>query len=302
MKRSYFNLLSLILFALIGHSSMTYGREYYVAKTGKDSNTGSANSRFLTIAAASKVAEPGDIITIHAGVYREYVNPLRGGNSDADRIVYRAAPGEEVIIKGSEQIKTWKNNGGGIWKVELPNSFFNDHNPYARRLGWVSENWLMGGEWTHCGDVYLNGEAFYEKRQIEEVRSEKNTWYTKVDSTASVTHIWANFGDINPNKELTEINVRESIIFPSNTNANYITIRGFSVMHSANGWGPPSHYQGAAISTNGGHHWIVENCEVINAKTNGFSMGQPKVRTTAGDYNQIGHHIIRNNIFVLSKN
>ena len=95
---------------------------------------------------------------------------------------------------------------------------------------------------------------------------------------ASVTHIWANFGDIDPNKELAEINVRESIISPIDTNVNYITIRGFTIMHSANGWGPPSAYQGAAISTNGGHHWIVENCEVINAKTCGFSMGNPRVR------------------------
>jgi alpha-L-arabinofuranosidase len=299
MKRVFFNLLSLLLLALISNSCMTTGKEYHVSKTGNDANTGSDDSPFLTISAAARVAEPGDMITVHAGIYREYVNPLRGGNSDADRIVYRAAPGENVIIKGSEQINTWVNDGGGIWKVEIPNSFFNDQNPYARTLGWVSENWLMTGEWTHCGDVYLNGEAFYEKRKIEEISNEKNTWYTEVDSSVSVTRIWANFGDIDPNTELAEINVRESIISPMDTNVNYITIRGFTIMHSANGWGPPSAYQGAAISTNGGHHWIVENCEIINAKTCGFSMGNPRVRRNrAGlDYDHVGHHIIRNNIF-----
>ena len=304
MKRSYFKLLGFILFALIGHSCTTTSKEYkeyYVAKTGNDSNTGSADSPFLTISAAARVAEPGDIITVLAGVYREYVNPLKGGNSEAERIVYRAAPGENVVIKGSEQINTWINDGGGVWKVELPNSFFNEQNPYARKIGWVSENWLRGGNWTHCGDVYLNGEAFYEKPTIGEVGKEKNSWYTEVDSAASVTQIWANFGDSDPNRELAEINVRESIISPLDTNVNYITIRGFTIMHSANGWGPPSGYQGAAISTNGGHHWIVENCEIINAKTCGFSMGNPRTRRrrnrTSMDYDHVGHHIIRNNIF-----
>ncbi|HLN20314.1 MAG TPA: right-handed parallel beta-helix repeat-containing protein [Bacteroidales bacterium] len=304
MKKSFYYLLILLLFALIGHScktnSTTNSTEYHVAKTGSDSNTGTADSPFLTISAASKVAQPGDIITVHAGVYREYVNPPRGGNSEEDRIVYRAAPGENVTIKGSEQITTWIKDSGSTWKAELPDSFFNGENPYARTLGWVSENWLMTGEWTHCGDVYLNGEAFYEKRKIEEVRNEKNSWYTEVDSSASVTHIWANFGDSDPNKELTEINVRESIISPSDTNVNYITIKGFTIMHSANGWGPPSAYQGAAVSTNGGHHWIIENCEIINAKTCGFSMGNPRTRrrNRAGlDYNHVGQHIIRNNIF-----
>jgi len=301
MKRNYLNLLILMLFALIGNSCKTTSTstEYHVAKSGNDSNKGTADSPFLTISAASKVAKPGDMITVHAGVYREYVNPPRGGNSEKDRIVYRASPGEDVKIKGSEQITTWIKDNGSTWKVEIPNSFFNNQNPYARKLGWVSENWLMTGEWTHCGDVYLNGEAFYEKKTIEEVRNVKNSWYTKIDSSTSVTHIWANFGDADPNKELAEINVRESIISPVDTNVNYITIRGFTIMHSANGWAPPSGYQGAAISTNGGHHWIVENCEVINAKTCGFSMGNPRSRRRRAsmDYDHVGHHIIRNNIF-----
>ena len=36
------------------------------------------------------------MITVHQGVYRERINPPRGGKSDEKRIVYRAAPGETV--------------------------------------------------------------------------------------------------------------------------------------------------------------------------------------------------------------
>jgi alpha-N-arabinofuranosidase len=49
----------------------------------------------------------GDVITVHAGVYRERIAPPRGGASDRKRIVYQAAPGENVEIKGSEVARNW---------------------------------------------------------------------------------------------------------------------------------------------------------------------------------------------------
>ena len=75
--------------------------ELHVAKHGDDSNAGSMAKPLLTIQRAADLAQPGDTITVHAGVYREEVSPPRGGTSDEQRIVYRAAPGERVVIKGS---------------------------------------------------------------------------------------------------------------------------------------------------------------------------------------------------------
>ncbi len=74
---------------------------------------------------------PGDTITVHKGVYRERINPPRGGESDAKRITYQAAKGEKVVIKGSEVIKGWKKVEGDTWKVTVPNSFFGDFNPIS---------------------------------------------------------------------------------------------------------------------------------------------------------------------------
>lgn len=56
--------------------------EYHVAKTGNNNNPGTAEKPFLSIQAAANVAQPGDVITVHAGVYRERINPPRGGTSD----------------------------------------------------------------------------------------------------------------------------------------------------------------------------------------------------------------------------
>ena len=73
-----------------------------MAPQGKDSNRGTRSAPLRTIQHAAELAQPGDIITVHAGVYRERVNPPRGGISDTQRIVYQAAKGERVEVKGSE--------------------------------------------------------------------------------------------------------------------------------------------------------------------------------------------------------
>ena len=44
------------------------------------------------------MAEPGDMVTVHEGIYREWVNPAHGGKSELERITYRAADGEKAVI------------------------------------------------------------------------------------------------------------------------------------------------------------------------------------------------------------
>jgi len=141
--------------------------EFHVATTGKDGNRGSAAAPFHTIAAAADRAQAGDTITVHAGVYRERVSPPRGGLSEARRIIYRAAPGEHVTIKGSEIVKGWSKVQGEVWKLTLPNSFFGEFNPY-RDL--IHGDWFDGkGRQHHTGAVYLNGDWLTEATKLEEV-------------------------------------------------------------------------------------------------------------------------------------
>jgi len=88
-------------------TSSVYAAEYHVSTSGLDGNPGSRSKPFITISAAAAIAQPGDTITVHEGMYRERVNPPRGGASDRKRIVYQAAQGEQVVIKGSEVVKGW---------------------------------------------------------------------------------------------------------------------------------------------------------------------------------------------------
>jgi hypothetical protein len=434
-------------------------REYHVSTTGNDANDGSASSMLRTISAAALKAQPGDVITVHEGVYRERVNPPRGGESDAKRIVYQAAPGEKVEIKGSEVVKNWERVQNDTWKATLPNSFFGDYNPYGD---------LIHGDWFnpkdrehHTGAVYLNGEWLVEAATLDEALAPAGTvpewlhqagleyllnvawlrpgadaaervpgasytakhgtqnapcseggecigfilnghWlkYEGVDfggqtavleiraasaarggnievrldardgellGTCAVPHtgdwqswktfkteikpqsglktlclvfksataspfseevhlwkarvdgetttIWAQFPGVNPNEQLVEINVRQTVFYPENPGMNYITVRGFIMRQAATQWAPPTSEQTGLIGTHWSKGWIIENNVVSHSVCSGIALGKhgDEFDNTSADTAEgyvktieraiehgwsgenIGHHAVRNN-------
>lgn len=235
------------------------GREYHVSVKGNDNNAGTVEAPFKTINRAVYYAFPGDIITVHAGTYREWVNPLRGGTSDDNRIVYRAAPGEKVEIKGSEVITGWTKTKGGVWKVVIPNAFFGDYNPYKELLGgdWFNDH----GRIHHIGEVFLNGKSLYEKLSPEEILNpvpdkgildpDGSTYVWRCEVDDHNTTIWANFHGYNPNKEQVEITTRHTCFYPLQQGIDYLTISGFEFSQAATQWGAPTAEQIGMVAT----HW-----------------------------------------------
>ena len=283
-------ILAVFVVILAGSQGASAG-EIHVSTAGSDSADGSQAQPCLTINKAAALAQPGDTIVVHGGTYRERVKPVRGGTDESKRITYRAAAAEQVFIKGSERVTSWKPEAGGVWRVELPNSFFGDYNPYAMT---VSGGWLNYGQWHHRGDVYLDGEAFYEKRAAQDLNGTERTWHCQVDG--DVTTIRANFGQANPNTELAEINVRECLFMPVVTGLKYITVDGFHFQHAASNWAPPVlDLQTGAVGPRMGKHWIIENCTVVNARCVGIILGHaPGVNYQ--DIGAFGDHIVRNNV------
>ncbi len=282
--------LAVFIGTLVSASGLWAG-EIHVRPTGSDSASGSADQPYLTINKAAAVAQPGDIVMVHAGTYREWVQPARGGTSESNRIQYRAAPGETVFVKGSERVTTWSSERQAVWKLDLPNSFFGDYNPYELTL---SGGWLNYGQWHHRGDVYLNEDALSEQKTPQDVSATERSWCCQVDE--KTTTIRANFGKANPNKELTEINVRESIFMPKVTGLKYITVDGFHFLHAAANWAPPVlTLQTGAVGPRMGKYWIIQNCTIVNARCVGIILGHaPGVDYT--DIGAFGEHIIRNNV------
>lgn len=159
--------ISLILCMLLLLSGAIQAREYHVSVKGDDTNKGTAKAPFQTISKAAEVAQPGDVITVHEGTYRERINPLRGGESDQKRIVYQVTPGEKVVIKGSEVIKGWHKLQNDTWKVTIPDRFFGDFNPYKDL---ISGDWFRSRDREHhTGAVYLNDHWLTEAATLEDV-------------------------------------------------------------------------------------------------------------------------------------
>src|SRR5271157_6360671 len=102
MKTTSIACLTALTFVTVAHAATCH-----VALRGNDANPGTQNAPFRTIQHAADLAQPGDVITVHKGVYRERISPPRGGESDTKRIVYEAARGENVAVKGSEIVKGW---------------------------------------------------------------------------------------------------------------------------------------------------------------------------------------------------
>src|SRR4029077_12334717 len=98
---------------------------------GSDHADGSERHPFRTISRAAEVAQPGETVVVHGGVYREWVRPRYAGLSDRRRITYTAAAGEHVVIKGSEQVRGWKQTDGTAWRTSVPNSLFGSFNPFS---------------------------------------------------------------------------------------------------------------------------------------------------------------------------
>ena len=259
-------------------------KEYHVSIDGNDSNNGSESKPFRTIMAAARVAQPGDVITVYEGTYRELIAPPRGGISDEQRITYRAAKGETVIIKGSEEINDWIHVENDVWKVVLPNHFFGSYNPYQDSIwgDWFNPK----GQKHHTGEVYLNGLSMYEMDSLHKLihpspyisrrDPQGSTLFWYCESNDENTSIYANFNGVNPNNEMVEINVRKACFYPDSNYINYITIQGFHMTQAATNWAAPTAEQVGLIGTNWSKGWIIENNTISNSRCVAITLGKDR--------------------------
>lgn len=310
--------------------SSLFAREYHVSPSGNDAANGSVETPLRTINRAAQLALPGDTVTVHQGTYREWIDPLNGGESNTKRILYRAAEDEKVEIKGSELVTGWKREKKNkqVWKVVLPNRFFGNYNPFNDRL---YGDWLWSDKVHHTADVYLNDVSLYETfsldkvyqpdtlRTIRDPKGCTNVWFAEVD--AENTTIYANFGSVDPNKEVTEVSVRPTCFYPTREGLNYITIRGFNFSQAATQWAAPTAEQIGMIATHWCKGWIIEDNVIKNSRANGITLGKERssghnlecndkrldgtlhyievifnVLRKGWDKDNVGSHIVRNNV------
>lgn len=289
-------------------------RSIHVAKVGHREGLGTEDDPLDSIQAAACRAMPGDEVVVHEGIYRERVDPPRGGTSEDARITFRAAEGEQVEIRGSEPLQGWVHLDGEVWTTKVAASFFRGFNPFAER---IAGDWFTPkGRMHHAGAVYLNGERFREAATLEEVLSSAEPvplWFALAED--DTTTLWARFGEADPDRELVEINVRRTVFYPSRTGINHLTVRGFILRHAATPWAPPTAEQVGLIGTNWSKVWIIEDNVVSDSACCGIALGKygdewdNTSANTADGYHEtitralragwrrgeIGHHTVRGN-------
>lgn len=264
---------------------------YHVMKNGADTNPGTTTAPFLTINQAAQVAQAGDEVLVHQGIYREWVNPKFGGQSPTQMITYRVQPGEQVVIKGSEVIADWQLVEPGVWQATIQNVLFGQFNPFATKL---AGDWLEQPQGRHAGAVYYNGRALYEASDYGEMLAgnapaapvdyitqkavadpdadfRSYRWFAQVAQTE--TKLFINCHDLDPNQGLVEVNVRQFCFYPTQKGLNYIRVSGFEMAQAATNWAPPTATQEGLLGVNWAKGWVIDHNDLHDAKCSALSLG-----------------------------
>jgi len=190
---------------------------YHVSPAGCDTAPGSLAQPLRTIQHCADLAAPGDICTVHSGVYRETVRPTRSGSATA-HIRLEAAAGECVTVSGADLLAgSWSQYQGSIYaspvqgnfvqlfvdgqmmnEARWPNATVDDlvHMPMshsgftgASATGMVGPD-LPAGDWTGAYVFVVPGAQWVSwTRQIAsyDVASKTMTWTLPINNPVSLT-------------------------------------------------------------------------------------------------------------------
>jgi hypothetical protein len=232
------------------------------------------------------MAQPGDTVLVHAGIYRERVKPPRGGTGEEARITYQAAPGEKVTITALDPWAPRWSRSGNLHYAMPDESMFTDSayvdggNPYKIYHGAV-DGWCIG-------QVVVDGQDYAEQTTQAGAEAAPGRWWAeaKLDPTGRTDDymktgtIYIHFPNEDPAGHKVEIATRRGVFRPYLLGLGYITVEGFTMEYCANQtmdgfYNPDGHprHQSGLIGTRSGHHWTIRNNVISKAKSSGLSIG-----------------------------
>ena len=171
--------------------------DFHVAMTGKDTNPGTADKPFATIAQARDAVRA----IIKAGLTKDILVQIRGGNYEqtgtmtfgpedsgttSSSITYAAAPGEKVVLSGGRKITGWTKGAGGIWTAGIPE---------AKAGKWYPRQLFVNGQ--RATRARSPNQGWTEGKPVEPIiqTSTDQNVVIKVNSNQDGA-TWSNVGDI----------------------------------------------------------------------------------------------------------
>jgi len=297
-----------------------YAKTYHVNQRhprASDDNPGTEALPFRTINRAAQAVAPGERVWIHAGVYREMIEPRLSGEGPARMIAYEAVPGEEVIVKGSRIVETrWERSadphGAGprarfskkLWMTKLAETIFDaGYDPFRTPNASDEEIDLM--PWAVAwkgrlpytlprGLLFQDGRRMTQLATYEDLVRLPGAYWVAPDGRTLHIHP---FGGGDPNNSLIEAAVQPHIIKPKSPGLGFIRVSGLILEQCANGF---LRVGVGALFTMGGNHWIIERNTVRGVNSVGIEFGfeiyeRADKRYTARPGSNLGHTIVRGN-------
>jgi hypothetical protein len=221
-------------------------------------------------------------------------------------ISYEAAPGAEVVIKGSEPLavdwalaRGWTGIGEEtdtqVWCTSLRPEWFAGYNPFAianlPRLGaqdcFSPFPHLLATLTARRGLVFQDGRPLRQVSKPGDLAETDGAYW--VEWNGQALHIRPR-DDVEPDAALFEITTREQAFAPRTYELGYIRVKGFVIEQVADGFPWP---QRAALSTMRGHHWIIEENTIRWVNALGMDIGRSEVDMELPRL--CGYHIVRRN-------
>ena len=274
--------LSLFLLMAISlvMAAMSSAATYFVAQNNPgatDSNPGTVSRPWKTLSRAAQAPlKPGDTVLVKSGVYRETVNIRVSGTPDQP-ITFAAAPGQRVVVKGSDVVtghweqftgdsaakEPYPNASASVWRIKLRDEYFAGMAPQDRYISSVFQDDTHSLQQIGEDHIYKNDKW----QEITNIGRGLSDIYPKAyffDSPAQTLYVCI-AGD--PNWSLWEIGTR-GFVFDIE-NVHDVILRGFQVRHNRQPGG-----QWSMATASGSERVLVEDCDFSLSDFCGFSMGR----------------------------
>jgi len=119
MKKLSLVLLVSVMGILLAAEEFVPLRTLYVSTLGDDKNSGlSAEKPLRSIAAATGLAQPGDLVLVAGGRYPEILQIAVSGTAE-NPIVFRGQPGETALLDGGIALAGWRAVPGQAYVYEV---------------------------------------------------------------------------------------------------------------------------------------------------------------------------------------
>ncbi len=240
----------------------TGGRTYYVSPDGSDTNPGTMESPFKTLAHASASLSAGDIVYALDGVYREGGLFERLSGTEDRPIVFAAAEGHHPILDSSLEIA----RESGVWNLFSGRI-------YSTTLG---SDFSMESGVGYGGYVAQDGKRMFRYNSASELMSDNlnvpRAWF--LNTQTNTLYVRTGNGDSPENYTYNVARHRYACLF---SGSEYVVIRGFEMRY----------YCDAAVRFSEGARGCVVVDNTIHNAPNGIYLKNETTRDNAAWRNLI---------------